>query len=157
MILFYDPPQRQTFKYVAKDARSPHLLCKPLYRFTMRGERGGRERLSRLKASLYMSLVFHWLCQESRGLILGDFRWKFQRNNERHTAWGCISGWTYNKLERAAAAHDRQQRKNITASPCCHPQQSHHESHSLSQRHKQICSRAHQKLGSAYKTSNSHI
>lgn len=45
----------------------------------------------------------------------------FKRNNERHTAWGCISGWTYSKLERTAAAHDKQQRKNITASLAATP------------------------------------
>lgn len=45
----------------------------------------------------------------------------FKRNNERHAAWGCISGWMYSKLERTAAAHDKQQRKNITASLAATP------------------------------------
>lgn len=45
----------------------------------------------------------------------------FKRNNERHTAWGCISGWTYSKLEwKAAATHNKHtaEKLNITSFPC---------------------------------------
>lgn len=45
----------------------------------------------------------------------------FKRNNERHTAWGCISGWTYSKLEwKATATHNKHtaEKLNITSFPC---------------------------------------
>lgn len=75
----------------------------------------------------------------------------FKRNNERHTAGGCISGWTYSKLERTARQAAKEEHNSF---PHCHPQQSNYKSHILSLRHEQIRTRAHQKLGMAYKTSH---
>lgn len=101
-----------------------HLLCKPLYSFTLR-DWGGRGGLC--TAFLAVSLPVYEACFSltvsgiKRANPSETSDESFKRNNERHTAWGCISGWTYSKLERTAAAHDKQQRKNITASLAATP------------------------------------
>lgn len=104
---------------MTKNERNLHLLCIPS--FTPRGE--GRLSTAFLAVSLPVyeacfSLTVSGIKRANPSETSDE---SFKRNNERHTAWGCISGWTYSKLERTAAAHDKQQRKNITASLAATP------------------------------------
>lgn len=109
-----------------KQERSPHSLCKPLNCFAWRDE-GGRGCWACL--FLAVSLPVYEACFSltvsgiKRANPSETSDESFKRNNERHAAWGCISGWTYSGLERnsSGARQAAEKRRNITASLAATP------------------------------------
>lgn len=110
------------------------------------------EGSSGCKPTLYMRLVFHWLCQESRRLI----PLRLQMKVSKEIMKGRAPEGAYRGERTAASCREQRQRARQEAKeehnsfPCCHPHQSNYKSHILTPRHKQILCRAHQKLGTAW-------